>query len=1224
LICPASFNVVKAANPVLQFNGSGQYLLIPEINAGSVFTIEMWFNAMGVDYYNALLNDGYIYGTVGTFYLDNNNVDVPSLSLWSSRTERIKILNVSNGVWHHLVFAADGATSKIYLDGSLAGESDYSPQPVYNNDMEVGMGDASNDFNGKIDEIRLYSRALSEGEVSEHYARQYNNESGLLGLWHLDDNTGDIATDSSGNGYNAVIYGATWSVYSEEAAAAPVTSSERPRAYYNTIPAVTITGAPNKKIWGGKETIIYSANDPDQPPYAIKDSPMSFYYSKDVGATWTEIISGQPNTGKYIFDTTKLPDGKDYRLKIEAADTFNTAGAAVSDIFWIDNSPPYFEIFIPLASSLIQEKDKINLEITASEELAAPPEVKITQSGGAPQVVTVKGSGKKFSASYDVIRGYPGTAKISVNGKDLAGNTGTDITFGGSFSVGRLGPPAPVIKNISNNEVFSGQQIDVFGFAPSSVKVILSLNGVKHTTAPSADGNFSFSGLTLSQANYGMNIITVTSLDSKNVESMDAVLKVKFNSPPQIFWVTEPQGTVFGQKTFEWRGQDVNNDKIVYSFYYSQNGGKTWDMLAEESSESGYDFNSNGYFDDDYRLKVAASDGAAKIDLISGFFSVRNGNTMSLINLPANKSFSAASPILEGTFRLAESPVSSIAFSLDKKEWLDAEAFDGRFDSLSEKFLMKMPVLVDGKHNLFIRLKDVKNKAITAFYTFITDTMPPRSPQILLPMPGEVIDAEKDKNSVLGGIQLAISGKSDAGVDLELNLNNRKYNTAADDRGNFIFKEVNLIPHGINIYDLKAIDESGNVTSVNGAFISNNAPVITVLTPKEGEYAGGEKEIKWEAYDKDGDSLYYAVLYRKAGGEWTSLAENISSNSFKWDVRSLGSGEYELQIAAGDTLTNTIAEIKRIFIDNVPPQIVLNYFGAVLTNNARPVFMGRASDNLSGIADVEYAVDGESWYKAVITGGFGGKNAEYEFFHRFGLADGTHKVRARAVDGAGNFALSEIKEITIDTTAPKIGSGIITIGSVALYPENDGLIRVFAGRPYKMSVSIAGDATEADVSSEKQKFTFTRDKATGLWNGELNFKEAGEENIVIATRDTVGNGQTRRFVGIRAEPQGYVFDETTKERVGGAEIFVYIFDEESASWRLWDGEAWGQKNPFKANGSGEYGFYLPPNKYRFEVKAPGYDGVRSKEMEVKNPYLLGQAVGLRPRAGILQKFFRLF
>ncbi len=75
-----------------------------------------------------------------------------------------------NSEWHHLAGTYDGAQLKMYLDGVL-GATANSPGPVNESVYNVNIGRESvgNRFhyNGAIDEVRIYNRALTEDEIIE-------------------------------------------------------------------------------------------------------------------------------------------------------------------------------------------------------------------------------------------------------------------------------------------------------------------------------------------------------------------------------------------------------------------------------------------------------------------------------------------------------------------------------------------------------------------------------------------------------------------------------------------------------------------------------------------------------------------------------------------------------------------------------------------------------------------------------------------------------------------------------------------------------------------------------------------------------------------------------------------------------------------------------------------------------------------------------------------------
>ncbi len=74
--------------------------------------------------------------------------------------------------WNHLVLAYDGGRLREYINGQLAAESPGSERPVGEGvPMTVGGWMSGFNFQGAMDELRLYRRALSEGEIQELHAK---------------------------------------------------------------------------------------------------------------------------------------------------------------------------------------------------------------------------------------------------------------------------------------------------------------------------------------------------------------------------------------------------------------------------------------------------------------------------------------------------------------------------------------------------------------------------------------------------------------------------------------------------------------------------------------------------------------------------------------------------------------------------------------------------------------------------------------------------------------------------------------------------------------------------------------------------------------------------------------------------------------------------------------------------------------------------------------------
>ena len=65
-------------------------------------------------------------------------------------------------------------------------------------------------FNGLLDEVALYNRALSASEIRANRNRRLTGtESGLVGYWSFDEETGSVALDQAANGNHGSVGGGT-------------------------------------------------------------------------------------------------------------------------------------------------------------------------------------------------------------------------------------------------------------------------------------------------------------------------------------------------------------------------------------------------------------------------------------------------------------------------------------------------------------------------------------------------------------------------------------------------------------------------------------------------------------------------------------------------------------------------------------------------------------------------------------------------------------------------------------------------------------------------------------------------------------------------------------------------------------------------------------------------------------------------------------------------------
>lgn len=174
-------------NAAYSFNGTSDYIEIPSspsLAFGAQITASAWicpdrlyppqyqegFQAMQI------VGKGFdVEGAADWMFSVNGDMERPGLMLgiwtyWDSA--RV----VESNVWCHVVFTYDGSTMKTYVDAVPSGQYSASgPFRITDGAVRIGAYAPVNGiqskcfFSGKIDGVRIYSRALSDGDVQQLY-----------------------------------------------------------------------------------------------------------------------------------------------------------------------------------------------------------------------------------------------------------------------------------------------------------------------------------------------------------------------------------------------------------------------------------------------------------------------------------------------------------------------------------------------------------------------------------------------------------------------------------------------------------------------------------------------------------------------------------------------------------------------------------------------------------------------------------------------------------------------------------------------------------------------------------------------------------------------------------------------------------------------------------------------------------------------------------------------
>ncbi len=190
-------------NGGLQFNGSNHVATNSTFAPPSIGSVAFWFRSDGLPSGTQRL-----FGTGGNWEvrIEPNGEMYFDLGGEANGTQfRTDPGTAGTGRWRHVValFNATTDTFSLYLDGKFVKSGTINLVPQSSAVLSIGTRTGSSErFNGALDDLRIFNREISAAQVAELY--------GLVGHWKMDEGIGSTAADSSGNGKNASLSGATW------------------------------------------------------------------------------------------------------------------------------------------------------------------------------------------------------------------------------------------------------------------------------------------------------------------------------------------------------------------------------------------------------------------------------------------------------------------------------------------------------------------------------------------------------------------------------------------------------------------------------------------------------------------------------------------------------------------------------------------------------------------------------------------------------------------------------------------------------------------------------------------------------------------------------------------------------------------------------------------------------------------------------------------------------
>ncbi|MBX3279940.1 MAG: hypothetical protein KF868_18215 [Acidobacteria bacterium] len=174
---------------------------------------------------------------------------------------------------------------------------------------------------------------------------------------------------------------------------------------------------------------------------------------------------------------------------------------------------------------------------------------------------------------------------------------------------------------------------------------------------------------------------------------------------------------------------------------------------------------------------------------------------------------------------------------------------------------------------------------------------------------------------------------------------------------------ISILPAGVALQAVPQAppDPGAELAGIDPQVLGNIASI-----PPRRIFQRGAVSLMWQAEDRNGDSLEYALYYRAAdSAEFYPLKTDLRDNYFTIEPNSLPDGRYVFKLTVSDKPGNPAdlalvdeLETEPIEIDNTPPAITV---GRRVVDGGVVTVEFQASDATSILRRAEYQINGGEW-----------------------------------------------------------------------------------------------------------------------------------------------------------------------------------------------------------------------------------------------------------------------
>lgn len=222
---------------------------------------------------------------------------------------------------------------------------------------------------------------------------------------------------------------------------------------------------------------------------------------------------------------------------------------------------------------------------------------------------------------------------------------------------------------------------------------------------------------------------------------------------------------------------------------------------------------------------------------------------------------------------------------------------------------------------------------------------------------------------------------------------------------------ITTLPIGVGLQQIVQVQTDPNVES------SGLDPALfgaVAVAPPRRLYQRGARSLQWQAEDRNGDTLEYAVYYRSLSeNEFHLLKDKLRDNFYTVDGAALADGRYIFKIVATDALDNPAGQALKgertsepVEIDNTPP--VVRVASEARMSGERVGVAFEVEDATGRIRRADVSVDGAQWVGVFPDDGIADSPRERYTLDLPITGAGEHTISLRAYDSSGNIGNARV------------------------------------------------------------------------------------------------------------------------------------------------------------------------------------------------------------------------